>query len=89
MESCRGDGYYRDDLGRTSGSVSDAEGPPPLHPLKLQRKAKAQAHVQNVLLNEEPAPGPARTASQSAVKRPSMPTDGAVRETASQKAVQE
>ena len=63
MESSRRDGDYRDDLGGASGSVSDAEGPPPLHPLELRRKAKAQANVQNVLHNEEPAPGPARTTS--------------------------
>ena len=89
MESCRCDGNYRDDLGRTSSSISDAKGPPPLYPPKLQRKTKAQANVQNVLHNEKLAPVPARTASQSAIKRPSMPTHGAVRETASQKAIQE
>ena len=89
MESCRCDGDYRDDLGGTSSSVGDAEGPPPLHTPKLQRKAKSQANVQHVLLNEKPAPGPARATSQSVTKRPSMPTDGAVRKTASQKAIQE
>ena len=89
MESSRCDGYYRDDLGRTSSSISDAKSPPPLHPPKLQRKAKAQANVQNVLHNEKLAPGPARTTGQSVIERPSMPTHGAVRETASQKAIQE